>query len=46
MTWSKNIIGGGPYDPGVACKSNAVDSVTSDGDRKMLKAIIDLDFLV
>ena len=45
LTWSKKIIGGGPYDPDVACKSKAVDSVTSDGDRKMLKAIIDLDFL-
>lgn len=46
MTWSKNQIESYPYNPGVACKSKAVDSVRSDGDRKMLKAIIDLEFLV
>jgi|LakMenE01Jun11ns_1017448.scaffolds.fasta_scaffold9959350_21 hypothetical protein len=45
MSWSKNQIGSYPYNPDVACKSKASVSIGSDGDRKMLKAIIDLDFL-
>ena len=43
--WSKSNIGKYSYDPDVACKSKASVSIGSDGDRKMLKAIIDLDFL-
>jgi len=44
-SWSAKKIGNYPYNPEVACKSKSSDSISSDNDREMLKAIINLDFL-
>lgn len=35
-----------PYDLNVVCKVKAEDAINDDRDRNLLKAVIDLDFVV
>jgi hypothetical protein len=44
-SWSAKQIGNYSYNPEVACNSKTSDSISSDNDREMLKAIINLDFM-
>jgi hypothetical protein len=46
LNWSKKLNGTGyPYDMNVACKSNAKSSIGSEGDRTILKGIIELNWM-